>query len=144
MAHFRDSGFLSCRETSPGGKNGDGASQGTHLMCLKTAWSICQVPRLLAPFFSFCSLLSRVPASLIWVFGLPLSPSGPQASYQDSLVFSHPIDGFTKASHGTRQRTHSWTRRLVSSSSGPARARQGTSPSPSGTGHSRHCPDPEC
>uniref|UniRef100_A0A8C0QKX2 Adapter protein GRID n=1 Tax=Canis lupus familiaris TaxID=9615 RepID=A0A8C0QKX2_CANLF len=64
---------------------------------------------------------------------LPLPLPITLASHQDSLVLSHPIDGFMKASRDTRLRTYLWARRLVSSSSGPARALQGISPSPSGS-----------
>lgn len=128
-AHFHDAGVPSWTGFAWRGQRGRRGH--THSLCLNTpahlgfqsAW----------PLFLLSPLLP--PASLLGVISpLPvLPPPIALASHQNPVVFSHPVDGFTKASRDTRQRTCSWPRRLVSSSSGPARAPPGTSPYPSGT-----------
>ena len=111
VAHFHDSGFPSRRETSPGG-TGQAVPQGEHsLASPANCWSVCLVSKAPGPsLVSACSLLSSPQPLSLWVIS-PLLPSLPTltptitlASHQDPLLLSHLIDGFTKASHDTRQR----------------------------------------
>lgn len=111
VAHFRDSVFPSRRETSPGGTRRE-VPQGEHsLASPANCWSVCLVSKAPGPsLVSVCSLLSSPQPLSLWVISpllpslLTLTPTITLASHQDPLLLSHLIDGFTKASHDTRQR----------------------------------------
>lgn len=87
------------------------------------AWSSGLVPEVAPPWY----LPLSSPVLLLHLFSPPC--------HTQILRFLPLIDGFMKVSPDIKLRTYSWARRSGSSSSGPARAPRGSSPSLSGMAH---------
>lgn len=110
LVHFQDSGLEIGRRLPEGSHK---AGKGRHrALVWFLRWlhpGICHFPTL--P----CPSISSLHTQILWF--LPI------------------IDGFTKAFPDIKLRTYSWARKSGSSSSGPAKAPQGSSPSQSGMAH---------